>query len=559
MIRGVFPGAAARRQRGAVALMLAVLMLLVISTALLGSLRLSGSTLVDTTANDALVASLFLAESGVERAHATLAQRVLSDDYGPTVCAALQMAQPSALGRGGFQITQAELSANQNCRRNAGLCDVCRVTSVGEVVPARRVISALFEIPLTKGVEGRSSTTDNLFMKIAPPGNAATITALTLRSKDGGGSSATVDACNFTSPVLDGQCVSSWADNNTGEGKVVGLGVFAPGLPMGQHGVNASFTNNQGAPATRPYVLVGALVYPRAGESILSQGRQTLSQTTSANSICGGSSLSDGLARAAQADTLVHGFSGLKLVGDPSMVDQLGVALSADGPSHALMTRLAHLSGSVWEVDRLYGQIWYAHNPAWTGATASAAAGSQQVVLSASSLLPSVGTVVAGMGFNIGTTQAMGRIVGDRLTLSTAAPLALGDVVSGPNVRANTRVVAVISDTEYTVAPPGRPEAAVWASVVARAAVASASGNTLVMSRPVAAGFSGTLCGGLCALFYNGAGVLAPAFQRLYQNLPLSANDKWASGYECLSGVEPAAVKALLPPVRRLAWSEVLP
>ncbi len=559
MILGVRPRAKARRQRGAVALMLAVLMLMVISTALLGSLRLSGSTLVDTTANDALVASLFLAESGVERAHATLAQRVLSDDYGPTVCAALQMPQASAMGRGGFQITQAELSANQNCRRNAGLCDVCRVTTVGEVAPARRVISAVFEIPLTKGVEGRSSTTDNLFMKIAPPGNAATVTSLTLRSKDGGGSSATVDACNFTSPALDGRCVSSWADNNTGEGKVVGLGVLAAGLPLGQYGVNASFTNNQGAPAIRPYVLVGALVYPRAGESIVSQGRQTLSQTTSANDICGGSNLSNGLARAALADTLVHGFSGLKLVGDSSRVDQLGMALSADGPAQALMTRLANLSGSVWEDDRLYGQIWYAHNPAWSGASASAAAGSQQVVLSAPYVLPPVGAVVAGVGFNIGMTQATGRILDDRLTFSSAASLAVGDVISGPNVRANTRVVAMISDTEYTVAPPGKPEAAVWSAVVARGAVTGASGNTLVMSRPVGAAFSGTLCGGLCALFYNGAGTLAPAFQRLHQNLPLSANDKWASGYECLSGVEPAAVKALLPPVRRLAWSEVVP
>ena len=552
-------GQTALAQRGAVLLVLAVVMLLVISTALLGSLRLAGSTLVDTTANDAQVAALFLAESGVERAYATLARHVLGDDYSPAVCAGLSMPQASALGRGGFQITQAELQASQSCRSNAGVCDFCRVTAVGEVAPARRAISALFEIPLTKGVEGRSSTTNSLFMKIAPPGNAATVTSLTLRSKDGGGSSATVDACNFTSPALDGQCVSSWADNNTGEGKVVGLGVLAAGLPLGQYGVNASFTNNQGAPATRPYVLVGALLYPQAGASIASQGRQALSQTTSSSNICGGANLSAGLARAALADTLVHGFSGLKLVGDMSMVDQMGLALAADGPPQALMTRLAHMAGSVWEGDRLYGQIWYAHNPAWVGATATAAAGAQQVVLSPPYSLPAVGTVLGGTGFNTGMTHATGRVVGDRLTLAGAAALQVGDVVSGPNVRANTRVVAALSNTEYTVTPPGELDAAVWAAVVARAAVVSASGNTVVISRPMAAGFAGAVCGGLCAFFYTAAGAWAPAFQRQYQGAPLSANDKWASGYECLSGVEPATVQALLPPVRRLSWSELLP
>ena len=549
----------ARAQRGAVALFLAVLMLLVISTALLGALRLSGTALVDTVAHDEQAAALFLGESGIERAHAALAAEVLGTRYTAEDCPALVMSSASPLGRGSFQVVETALTAGANCVSSSGKCDFCRVNVVGRVGQAQRVLSALFEIPLTPGVEGRSSSTDSLFMKIVPPGGAATVTSLTLRSKDGGGSSATVDACNFSTAALDGNCVASWVDNNTGEGKVVGLGVLATALPVGQYGLSASFTNNQGGPASRPYALVGALLYPRTGSVVVSQGRQTLSQTTSANAICGGSNLVNGLARAALSDTLVYGFSGLKAVLDMAMVDQVGLSSADSTPPQLLMSQLAHMVGTAWESDRLYGQLWYTHNPAWSAAAVTGAAGSAQLTLTAPGALPAVGTVLAGSGFSPGMSNAVGRIVGDRLVLSGAATLFPGDVVSGPNIRGFTRVVSTVSSTEHVVTPAGTPEAAVNGPVVARAAVLSASGTTLVLSRPLAASFSGSVCGGMCAFFYNGAGSQALAFQRLHQGAALPTADKWASGYECLSGVEPAAVQPLLPPVRRVAWSELLP
>lgn len=109
-------------QRGAVTVILVVLLLLVVGTALSGVVRLSGSGATDATAQEDGIAALLLAESGMERASKRFADG--------TACTTDALKEgPVSLARGSFSIISAAFDNN-----------ICRIRAQGKVGSALRTI-----------------------------------------------------------------------------------------------------------------------------------------------------------------------------------------------------------------------------------------------------------------------------------------------------------------------------------------------------------------------------------------------------------------------------------
>lgn len=179
---------------------------------------------------------------------------------------------------------------------------------------------------------------------------------------------------------------------------------------------------------------------------------------------------------------------------------------------------------------------------------------------------PDIGTAVgvhSPTGITFGSTTVTGQIVpipnttNSTLTVTSGSPLNVDDALFGSNVKPNTRILSASHPT-YTVtnvqmAPTG-------STVVARAAVKSVveSGigtgtiKVTVSRLPTSTLINASLCGGLCAFLKDGSGTT-------FTLSNLTSGDDWASGFACLSGVDPDSIKTLgTVGTKRTGWTEVV-
>lgn len=144
------------RQRGAASLAIAVVLLLIITAALFASQRLASSVTLDATASDQRVQSLFLAETGLERA----TQRFTKG----AVCSTLSNETVAVAGTGSFQLQFVGVSHFDGTACSAAVCGTsyCRVRSTGTVIGSSalnaRTLEALI-IPKSLTAAGTKSLT----------------------------------------------------------------------------------------------------------------------------------------------------------------------------------------------------------------------------------------------------------------------------------------------------------------------------------------------------------------------------------------------------------------
>ncbi len=186
--------------------------------------------------------------------------------------------------------------------------------------------------------------------------------------------------------------------------------------------------------------------------------------------------------------------------------------------------------------------------------------------------VPSVGTAIAvPLGNGVFDSAALtGSISGTTLTVSNCSngTPSVGDALFGRNVRADTRITGPLSGGTacagtYPVACPISPintcpnQTAASNFIVARAAVLDTPAplaNSYKVSRIPTTRLSGNaqICGGVCAFFFGNAGP-----QTNFNLFNVASGPDWASGFACMSGVDPTRIRVLGVNVSRLLnWSE---
>jgi hypothetical protein len=578
----------AQGQNGVASIAFAVVMLLLVSAALTGALRLSSDGLQDAVTNDQHLAAIFLAESGVERAHAMQTQAFYQGNFGAT-CQALKGTGPFQLGRGSFGYTDSTyLGMACPGGASAGLAGECCTFSVEAVVDGtRREVQARVETADPNGVAGQASTTTYLNLKTVVA-NTAIVTNLAYRAKDRetSTSNAVVEQCaNMGGNSLSTGCSTKWDLNSGGNYSVNGMGVFAS-IPS----ANASYTiqtrfKTSNSPAVRQYVMTGALfppVNPVSGVTFGSTHFQGPTGPGSSRTASSSSSTSfainvptdwcmGSVSNASEADTMVYGFSTLSGVatdGAPATLTDLTLGNSAS--PHARFSRLLHMRGlkdnSLKSATDyyLFSQMWTLYNPAYKDLDRTATSSGTSITLSAApTQTVQKGTVLVAYNApsKLAPVASRAKVTANALLVPTTSSMpALGDAVFGPHVVSGTYISgaaepAVNGFVRFAVTPAQKPDDVERPIVLRAAVMANSSTASLVLSRPPASPLSGDkLCGGLCALLHGSAGADG--------NLNLSgitSGDNWSTGLMCLSGVNPGAIEVISgPPLRRVAWNEVV-
>lgn len=583
-------------QQGAVSVVFAVLMLLLISAGVTAALRLSGAGLRDSVTHEAQSAALFLVESGIERAHALQLQAFEQGNFaGSCTALATTGAGPHSLGRGSFTYTAASHQAITCPGSSAdGLVgDCCTFSVAADLGGTRRVVQAQIETTDPNGVAGRASTTNYLNLRVLEA-NTAVMTNVAYRARDSGGSNAVVEQCaNLGNDGL-ADCKEQWNLDSGGTYSVNGMGVFAsfPTAPA-RFKLQTTFTTNT-EPAVRQYVLTGGLFPPsnsmvavkrESTYPVESKGKDATGKA-SERTIGSGSKTVDvpndwcmtSPTAASKADTLVVGFSSMPGTasggGVPIFMDE--VTLGDASSPQAGFSRLMQMRGLRDTSIRngydyyLYSQMWTLHNPAYTmddTVTATSDGVTATVTLSA---LPST-TVSRGTVLSVPNAAAVfppipssARIETNAIRVPAGANMpAVGDAVHGPHVLSGTYitgagVVQADGSTRFPVRPTVQKSNLALKRVFFRAAVlADSSSTTITLSRPPSTAFvDATLCGGLCALLQHRSSGTPNADINL---IGVTAGDEWSWGMTCLSGVRAEGIEIISgPPLRRVAWNEVV-
>lgn len=415
------------RQRGAVSVVIAMLLLLILTAAVTTSMVMSGSSVVDAANNEEQIASLFLAESGVERAQAAISSAAQGDSYTDTTCSNMTTAGSFSLGRGSFRYLSAQ-PAPSPCGGFNPDCTSCTITVAGTIGSSSRTIRSNVSSKQTYGVAGYGSQFSlTLHPKV---NNTLVFTNLAYRAKDGAGNNASVTNCANTGSSSIVSCTAAWNITGQGTTNVSGMGVYASVPTAGDYTIADTLTAN------RYYVLTGALFYPTTGGSVSligSYGKDTGNNKTTGTASTTGSvpnnwlcSPSNGttanMSLAANSDTLVYGFSSLATAGGSKLTS---VSFSkSSNPPQLYMRKILDMEGNpdpALSNKYLYSHIWYAYNaPYFPGTSATATNGAN--------FTGAVGAVVTG------------SISGTTLTVTgvTGGVLRAGDTINGNGVTATT-------------------------------------------------------------------------------------------------------------------------
>lgn len=437
-----------RRQRGAASLAIAALLMFMLVAAVAVVMKVSGSAVFDSAIQEEQTAALFLAESGVERARATINAAALAGNYTDTTCtglAAINGTAAGTLGRGTFSYTATSVPGT--CGGSSpSACTSCTISSTGAITgrPTTRTIRTVITSTLTDGASGCS---DNFTLVLPIPGNQPAApgiwTHVAYRAKGisgtcSGGSSANaaVATCNVSG---GGTCnlAQGWDVNRTGTNNASSYGFFgsAP-TTAGTYTVSVTL-EGANTPATRSYAATGVVMFPTSNAPVSYIGSYGADGKTADTSdldgvvpndwTCGAANATPNtMSRAAGADTLFYGLSALG-IGTGNETTDLTFGIQP-------MYRISSLTGG--NGDYLYSQSWLSYNPAYwptaTGATNGA------------NFTGATGGVVTGeiTGTSLNVTSVSGG--------SLYGALRVGDSITGTGVTAGTIITAFGSGTGGT-------------------------------------------------------------------------------------------------------------
>lgn len=449
------------RQQGMVSVMAVLILIVVVIFALSQTLDISGTRSIDNKQQMDSVAAFFLAETGVEQAQGIINSAAQSGNYTDTTCTNLASVSPTTfnLGRGSFTYASA-VSDQTPCGGINPACVYCNLTVVGTVGSSSRAILTQVTNTLVQGVEGHdSSFTLNL---VATQNGTGAITNLAYRAKDTtgpGGANAQVGSCTNTG----GSCLvgtNGWNLQRTGTNNVSGMGVFADVPTSGSYSITTTLVQSgaTGTPAPRNFVQTGALFYHGTGASAItfsgSYGSDAGTNKTTGTSSTSGSlpsgwtcNLDNGtsadMSRAANADTLVYGFSSWPA----SAANQLnGVTLGIQ-PLRQIMS----MTGT--QGDDLYSQMWFAYNPAYFSPTGATNGATFTGTLGATFRGHTITNAPCPSGTCLQLDQAVNTnailSTGDTITNSAGTVIygTLGTLVSGTAGAANSVYTSTISAT----------------------------------------------------------------------------------------------------------------
>ena len=564
--------AQSRHQSGAISISAVMLVLFMLATAIVALLVNSGSSIHDATTSEKSTAALFLAESGVERGQASIARAITQGGYTNTTCTDLLATGSVNLGRGSFAYESAR-STPSTCGGWNPPCTECNFTSIGQVADVRRRIQTQIHAKVINGVMGHGS---NFTLDLHVPKNgSAAFTNLAYRAagtqSTDTSSNANVSGCTNTGGTCD-IANNGWELNRTGTNNVSSMGVFSPVNLAGVYTITDTLSTNSGTLAARNFTHTGMLLSPNSSSTQIDfvgqYSRDTGSNKTASTSLVTGtlpsgwtcnlnSGTSANMSRAALADTLVYGFASWP----QSNVLQLnGVTLGM----HPLK-QVVSLIGD--QGDNIYSQLWYSWNAPFSPAPTATSA-STTLNFSGSVVAPPVGTTLAvssGTGA-FDKAQFVASVSGNVMTVTSVSQgsIKVGDAVFGrylnPASRIDTQLSGSAGSTgtyrvcQTTSTDSCAQQEAASGPVTARVGVVSQpSPTSLNVSRAPTTTLSGaTVCGGVCAFFFNESGA-----NTTFTLTNITAGDDWASGFACLKGVDPASVQVLTSTeLKRTYWAE---
>lgn len=348
-----------RLQHGAASLAIVMLLVFILAAAVMAVMRISGSSVTDTAMNEAQTSALSLAESGLERAQATLTLA----GYTSAACTDLKDKTFDLGSRGSFKYADAVFSAN-----------ICTVTVTGTIGDSSRTIRAALSNTPAQGAAGNGST-----IPLRLTTGAADVAIITNLAYPAGATAADIGSCTNTYPGSDPDACSDVLQvTGTGASKLSNRSVYESVAASGVYAITQTL-ENAGNPAPRNYVQVGAVFSPTSG-TVGHVGAYAKANGTSGTGGTGGSidanwncAPGSGTGGAGgTANTLVYGFSAL-----PTGTNRLDAVCIrgtfVGGVCNGIkMAPKRDLSGGA-NLGNLYSQIWVASNPAYSGLGTSGA------------------------------------------------------------------------------------------------------------------------------------------------------------------------------------------
>ena len=257
------------QQRGAVSIAIAMLIIFILTAAVTGVLKMSGSSVIDAAQNDEQVSALFLAESGLERAMATLRAAALTNSYTNTTCTGL-IGQSVGLGGGTFTYTNA-VSTPATC--TSGSCAECLVTVKGMITgtTSSRTIQGQLIATQQNGTTGQTNTscptancTADIKMTMAvPTAPSFAFVHILFNSTSNWGGADVTPTCKDTGTGSLIACTLAWNISGNYYNNPSSIGVYAPIATAGNYSLTeqvlASLPPPAGETSRSNYAAVGAI------------------------------------------------------------------------------------------------------------------------------------------------------------------------------------------------------------------------------------------------------------------------------------------------------------
>ncbi|MBK6907073.1 MAG: hypothetical protein IPH08_08320 [Rhodocyclaceae bacterium] len=279
----------AEGQRGAVSIIMAMLIILMITAAVTSVMTVSTTSTVDSVAQDDQTAALFLAETGVERAQAYISDAAAKSNYDNTKCTGLASDTPNSFDvgtRGGKFTYTAAVSTPATC--TGATCTRCTVTAAGEIGTAKRTVSAEIVTDSENGVTGRTNAGDceanptpeaTLNMKVTTADSFVFTHLLYNPTSNWGGDAAVANCANKYPGTSLTSCISSWGITGNYYNNSASIGVYANVATAGSYSITQALCvggtwdpvnkvcdpNTSESDTRRNYSLVGVIFGPSGG------------------------------------------------------------------------------------------------------------------------------------------------------------------------------------------------------------------------------------------------------------------------------------------------------
>ncbi len=488
------------RQRGAVSIAIAMLIMLILAAAVAGAVKISGSSVMNASKNEEQISALFLAESGLERAQAEIRAAALANTYTNTTCTNLT-GQSATLGRGSFTYFGA-VSTPTTC--TGGSCTGCLVTVKGIInTTSTRTIQQQMISSQQNGTTGQTNTscmtancTPNIAMTMTVPNaNSFAFVHIIFNATSNWGGSNVTPSCKDTGTGSLSTCTLAWSVMGNYYNNPATIGVYAPIPNAGKYSMTEEVLSTLPSTDSRNnYAAVGAIFKSTSSSPFVGSYSKspattgtfpnkrmacpiatTASRTQPLTADCSpyeyqhayldsqwtcnaNSGTTPNWQNAGNSDTLLAGFGGKPYSPGTSArcgkmdcgLDSNGVAvncyknnlcmnqLNAMQVNGQPMYRQLTLTGQ--QGDYMYSQLWWTHNYAYYPSAGTASSGA--------SITSAIGAIVTGKilnGASVTGSISNGAIVTGSIGGLTSATKVVTGSIAGINVPATKVVTGSIS------------------------------------------------------------------------------------------------------------------